>query len=86
MTPFISAWQWSSSGFGARFSNPSVLPTTVNRDIRFSPTGGALLVTQASTTPLLAYNWSSSGFGVRYTNPVGMITTGYTFSLDFAGN
>ena len=34
-TPFVSAYPWSSSGFGAKFANPATLPTGVGRGVAF---------------------------------------------------
>ena len=40
--PFITAYPWSRSGFGAKFANPTTLPTGSAYGIAFSPDGSVI--------------------------------------------
>ena len=69
----LCVWQWSGSGFGTKFANPS--PTLSSQDgVAFSPLGDAIAVVSAFASPSMnAYPWSdSSGFGTRFANPATM--------------
>jgi len=68
-SPYITAYPWSSSGFGTKFSNPSTLPTGTGYDVAFSPFGDAVAVGQSNAPSIAAYPWSSSGFGTKFANP-----------------
>jgi hypothetical protein len=67
-TPWINVYPWTSTGFGAKFSNAPTLPPTFITDISFHPLNNAIAFTAAST--VYAFPWSSNGFGTRFTNPV----------------
>ena len=69
ITPFITAYPWSSSGFGTKYSNPATTPTSTGNGISFSPNGDSLAVAHSTTPFITAYPWSSSGFGTKYSNP-----------------
>lgn len=63
--PYLNAYPWSSSGFGARYAAPAGLTTSrgsvacTHQDVfAGSPSGGS--------NQLVAYPWSSSGFGTAY--------------------
>ena len=73
-SPFIFAYPFTAgSGYGAAFSNPSVLPANDVRGLCFNQDYSVLFVgAQTSTTAetLTAYEWSdSTGFGTKYANP-----------------
>ena len=68
-TPFVSAYPWSSSGFGTKYANPATLPTGLGYSAAFSPSGAAIAVGHDITPFVSAYPWSSSGFGTKYANP-----------------
>jgi hypothetical protein len=74
ISPYIHAWAWSE-GFGAKYSNPSVLPTAQGKNIAFSPNGNFITATGYSLRYPIAYGWSLSGFGTRYTGPFSMLPT-----------
>ena len=69
-SPYISVYQWSPSGFGSKYSNPSTLPAYNSfGPPDFSPDGSALAVPHAFSPHISVYPWSSSGFGTKYSNP-----------------
>jgi hypothetical protein len=73
-SPWIYVWQWSSLGFGTRYSNPSSL---LNPNLR-GPSGyswttniDALITANASESLSYPQAWawnSASGFGTKYSN------------------
>ena len=73
-SPFVTAYPWSSAGFGTKFTNPATLPTGTGFGVAFSPDGTALAVAHATSPYVSAYPWSSSGFGAKYTNPATLPT------------
>jgi hypothetical protein len=77
-TPYITAYPWSSgSGFGARYANPSSLPTPYCTNVTFNYPGTAIAVSYNNSPFLAAYPWSAaSGFGAKYTNPVTLPNAG----------
>lgn len=61
-SPRLSAWQWSASGFGARYTSPTV--TAGAADVRYSPDGNYVLITQTTSPFLATYPWTpGGGFG-----------------------
>ena len=74
-TPFITAYPWSSSGFGTKFANPGTLPTGSGSAVGFSPSGDAVAIAHTTSPYVTAYPWSSSGFGTKFANP-GTLPTG----------
>ena len=77
-SPFISAYPWSSSGFGTIYANPATLPTGGGNGVAFSPDGSAIAVAHNTSPRVSAYPWSGSGFGTKYANPATLPTgTGY---------
>ena len=67
----ITAWPWTGSGFGTKYSDPATLPTSITMQPAANPT--STVIAYANTTSALnriaAYPWSSSGFGTKYANP-----------------
>ena len=87
MSPFITAYSWSSSGFGAKYTNPGTLPASTGRSVAFSPDGTAMAVGHDTTPFVTAYPWSGSGFGTKYTNPATLPTdTGFGIAFNPAGS
>ena len=82
-TPFITAYPWSGSGFGTKFSNPGTLPTGFGSDVAFSPFGDAIAVAHSTSPFITAYPWSSSGFGTKFANP-GTLTAGDGLGVAFS--
>jgi hypothetical protein len=68
-SPFISAYSWSASGFGAKFANPSTLPTSTGYSVSFSPDSNAIAVAHNGSPYITTYPWSASGFGTKFANP-----------------
>ena len=68
-SPYVTAYPWSSSGFGTKYANPTTLPPNTGWGVAFSPNGDALAVAHDDSPYITAYPWSSSGFGTKYTNP-----------------
>jgi hypothetical protein len=66
--PFISAFSFSASGWGTRYSNPSVLPVTEVPSINANVSGNSICYAGPSTNNrLVAFSWSSAtGWGTRY--------------------
>lgn len=95
-SPFVSVYPWTGTAFGAKFSDPSVLPHTKGGKVKFSQSGSAIALstlngaTYASFTTLMAYQWSSSGFGAKYSNPsprpTGMTDSGSRGEIAFNVN
>ena len=86
-SPYVTAYPWSS-GFGAKFTNPSTLPTGDGLGVAFSPAGDAIAVAHGGASPYItAYPWSSSGFGTKYANPTTLPTgTGWNVAFSPTGS
>jgi hypothetical protein len=74
-SPYVGVYPWSASGFGARYANPSTLPSGGCLSVSFNPTGNSLVVGSAITPFVLAYPWSSGGFGTKYADPTTLPTS-----------
>jgi hypothetical protein len=74
-SPFISAYAWTSAGFGAKYANPATLPTGGGNGVAFTPASDAIALAHDTTPFVTAYPWSILGFGTKYTNP-GTLPTG----------
>ena len=68
-SPRITAYPWSVSGFGTKYTNPATTPTGNGHGVAFSPGGSAIAVTHVTSPYITAYPWSGSGFGTKYANP-----------------
>jgi len=68
-SPFVTAYPWSSSGFGTKFANPATLPTGSGECITFSPAGTEIVVGHSTLPFVTAYRWSSDGFGTKFADP-----------------
>lgn len=70
-----SAYPWSSSGYGVKYSSPSGSYPTKTRlnAVAVSPLGRGVVLAgydADNTTPLIrSYKWGGSGFGTALTNP-----------------
>ena len=67
-SPYITAYPFSSLGFGSKFSDPATLPTNTGYDTTFSPDGKSIGVAHATTPYFTLYPWSVSGFGTKLAN------------------
>jgi WD40 repeat protein len=75
-SPFVTAYTWSSSGFGAKYADPATLPTGSAYGVAFSPSGNTIAVAHSTSIFITAYPWSGSGFGTKYGNPATLPTGG----------
>jgi hypothetical protein len=73
-TPFVTAYPWSGSGFGTKFTNPGTVPPGDAQGVAFNPTGDTIAIAGNSSPRVAAYPWSGSGFGTKYTNPATLPT------------
>ena len=73
-TPYITAYPWSSSGFGTKFANPATLPTGQGNGVAFTASGDAIAVAHGISPNITAYPWSNSGFGTKFANPATLPT------------
>ena len=87
-SPYISAYPWSVSGFGTRFSQPSTLPSGNGRNVAFSASGDAIAVAHNSTGNVSAYRWSSGGFGAKFNDPTTPVSGygGFAVAFNPTGN
>lgn len=78
LSPYFTAFAWSSSGFGTKYANPSYTPppdpgtsSVYFGRFAFSPSGGTIVAGQSGgTVGFAAMRWSSiSGFGVKLSDP-----------------
>lgn len=82
----VYAWN-NATGFGTRFSNPATIPTGGCTSVAWHPSGGAIAVTQASTSPFVStYPWSVSGFGTRHGGPGSGTPTNRMNGVAFSGD
>lgn len=85
-SPYIAAYPFGGSGFGAKFPNPSTLPTGTGYGVAFSPSGTDIAVGHETSPRISAYAWSASGFGAKYSNPSTLPPwTGYGMDFSPAG-
>jgi hypothetical protein len=72
---YAHTYEWTSGGYGSRYANPAVLPTTATSGMGGdfnSPDNNALVqvfLVSAGGSGIQGYNWSDSGYGTKYTNP-----------------
>ena len=87
-SPFISAYPWSSStGFGAKFTDPATLPPDTGNGVAFTPAGNAVAVAHNTSPNVSVYPWSGSGFGAKFANPATLPTNnGFGVAFSPAGD
>ena len=68
-SPNVSAYPWSGSGFGTKFTDPGTLPPSNGRGVAFTAAGDAIAVAHFSSPFITAYPWSGSGFGTKFADP-----------------
>lgn len=87
-SPYVIAYPWdNSSGFGAKYANPSSLAgylfSTV-RELKFSPDDSAIAFNTDVSPITHVYAWSNqSGFGTKYAGPSSAIS-GAGLCIDFS--
>ena len=67
--PHVSAYPWSSSGFGTKYANPTTLIPNAGSGVNFSPSGDSIAVAHIAAPNVSVYPWSSTGFGTKYADP-----------------
>jgi hypothetical protein len=84
-SPYILVYNWSASGFGSKYGDPSTLPTGWCKMVKFNPAGNAIATAYDNFPYISAYPWSVSGFGTKYTDPSPQLsaTSPYMMALDF---
>jgi len=73
-TPFISAYKFSSSGFGTKFADPATLPNGTGFGVAFTSAGDVIAVAHGSSLFISAYSFSGVGFGTRFADPATLPT------------
>jgi P2-related tail formation protein len=70
-SPFISAYPWDdATGFGTKYSDPSILVASFSVEASFNPTNKAIAVAHNNSPFISTYSWDdSTGFGAKYSNP-----------------
>jgi WD40 repeat protein len=74
--PYLNVYPWSASGFGTKYANPTISPSTNTGGTDFNLLGNFLAMGYS------VYPWSSAGFGAKYADPVTVAAspTGVKFS------
>jgi hypothetical protein len=72
----ISAYPWSTSGFGSKFSDPGTPPAGSSYGVAFTGPDDAIAVAHLSSPYVSVYHWSTSGFGSKFTDPTSAVTGG----------
>jgi hypothetical protein len=68
--PYLAAYRWGFSGFGARFPNPMAFPPAgQQRRLVLSPSESVILMGHENPPYVSAYEWTPAGFGNKYPNP-----------------
>lgn len=82
---FIIAYDWSTSGYGTKKSDPASMPTYSPGGLvyaNFSPNINAVAASIAYE--IHAWKWTSGNFGTKYSNPGTQLTNiGYQVELPF---
>lgn len=72
---YLSAWEWSGSGFGVLKSGPSSPPSARAYSIAFANDGSAVAIGFTASPYLNVYAWSGGAFGAKFSNPSTLITS-----------
>lgn len=88
-SPYVTVYAMTNNGFGAKYSNPAVLPGSGANSaygVTFSPTGADIAVTSNASPFIYVYPWSdSTGFGTKYADPA-TLPIFYATSVAFSPN
>ena len=68
-TPYISAYRFTSSGFGTKFADPTTLPTGAGNGVAFTSAGDVIAVAHTTTPFISAYSFSGAGFETKFYDP-----------------
>jgi hypothetical protein len=87
-SPYIHVYSFNaSSGYGSKYSNPSVGLSFYGQDLQFSTDKSFLVSADYSSPRVHAWKWSSAGFGTKYSNPATLPTgIGYGASISESNN
>lgn len=87
-SPFVAAYQWSSSGFGTKYGDPgtaiggSPAAGTGNK-VAFAADDSAVAIGHATSPYISVYPWTyASGFGTKYSDP-GTTAAGSATGISF---
>ena len=71
VSPYVLAYPWlPGSGFGTKYADPTVTPTSGVTNVAFSPNGRVIFLGGTVSPYIQAYSWTQeSGFGTKYANP-----------------
>jgi hypothetical protein len=83
-SPYVSVYKFNDvTGYGTKYSNPTILPAGEGKSVTFSPNLSAIAVGEGNIEVIAAYAWNSStGFGTRYSNP-GTLSYDYGYKVAF---
>jgi len=89
-SPNMAAYRWdfSSAGFGVRYSNPATVLSSGGRDVSL-PSDNAEVAFASDNSPFVfVYPWSDSGFGTKFANPASPVNglTGRATAFNKNGN
>jgi hypothetical protein len=85
---FVSMYPWTTSGFGAKYAEPEILPPAVPSSMASTPSGKSVAVGWQEVSGALpfvnVYQWSESGFGAKFSDPSTSLLGGFglTFNPD----
>ena len=82
-TPGISAYKWTNTGFGVKYSDPVTFEYADGDGIAFSPLGDYVAIPDTSSG-FHMYEWTTAGFGRKVSNPSQSIGSGY--DVEFSPN
>lgn len=70
-SPYVTIYQWSpSTGFVAKWADPSTALTSNGRDLAWNPDENAIAITTVGGTYINVYEWDfNTGFGTKYSAP-----------------
>jgi hypothetical protein len=71
----FAAYEWTDSGFGGKYADPSSLPVNNTISITATSTNNAIIVGSSVSPFVTAYPFSSSGIGTKFTNPTPLPTS-----------
>lgn len=80
-SPSIYVASWSSSGFGTKYADPTILPTGSGYSIAFHPSGTAIAITHFGSPYVSVYEFGPGGFGAKYADLTTLVAaTGVNFT------
>lgn len=82
---YLETLAWNdSTGFGAKYADPSPLIAGLPEAVSFSPSGNVIAVANAGTPPITVYPWSAAtGYGAKYAD-IATTPTATCYAVDFS--